>query len=40
MRTNGIGWITGLVLVVATSVAAVAEGWGGRAAQPPQAKDD
>ena len=40
MRTNGIGWITGLVLVVATSVAAFAAGWGGRVAQPPQAKDE
>src|SRR5439155_26751512 len=40
MRTNGIGWITGLVLVVATSVAAFAAGWGGRVAQPPQVKDE
>ena len=40
MRTNGIGWITGFVLVVATSVAAFATGWGGRVAQPPQAKDE
>jgi hypothetical protein len=40
MKTNGIGWIAVLVLVIAMSAMAVAAGWGGRAAQPPQAKDD
>jgi len=40
MKTNGIGWITGLVLVVAMSAAAFAAGWGGRVAQPPQARDE
>lgn len=37
MRRNGIGWIIGLVLVIATSIGVGAAGWG---AQPPQAKDE
>ena len=38
MRTNGFGWISGFVLMVAMALATFAAGWGGHA-QPPQEKD-
>lgn len=40
MRTNGIGWITSFVLVVAASLVTFAAGWGGRIAESQKDKDE
>ncbi len=39
MRTNGIGWVTGLVLMIAMPVAMFAGGWGKQVGQKPQQDD-
>lgn len=39
MRTNGIGWVTGLVLMIAMSVTTLAGGWGKQVGQKPQPDD-
>lgn len=36
MKSNGIGWVLGLVLMIAMPVALVAGGWGGHAGQKPE----
>lgn len=39
MRTNSLGWITGLILTVVTPLAMFAAGWGGTVGQKAQEKD-
>ena len=40
MRTNSIGWVTGLVLTIAMPLGMFAAGWGGAAPQRAQEKDN
>jgi hypothetical protein len=40
MKLNGIGWVTGLVLMIATPLAMFAAGWGGSRGHKPQPKDE
>jgi hypothetical protein len=39
MKMNGIGWISGLVLMIVMPMAMFAGGWGGRAGQRPEQDD-